>query len=407
MRLADARSALKRRRSDRSYSNAALNGFLNDARRDIESRKRWSWLRRTHRYETTAQDSSSITTFAATQGSRIATISSTGPVTLWGKRLIVGSKTVRVVNINSAGTSLTLDAPWTGPSVTGQKPTILYDEVALPLDTDAALQVSLRSSTGYASRLNASAQDSAARWDPSTSGEPCHYCVIRREQNPAPVSAPEAVDAGVGTGPGPAHGQYKYWCSYIDKQSGAESGLSPHYSFTQPGHSPTHAVTVTPPSRRDFLVRVYRSRASGDVPYFLGDVTTYGGAFTDVLTDEYLGARGPESGTEAFMRLWPVPASVYSIEVTCLNRGVDLADDNDRPLFPATFDNVWLDGAEMRMLGSADEQGRAGSAQQRFERGIDLMMRQDSVEASKVLEIGGRSNFGGFDTGWPDTIVSP
>ena len=108
------------------------------------------------------------------------------------------------------------------------------------------------------------------------------------------------------------------------------------------------------------------------------------------------------------MRVWPVPNSVYSIEVTCLVRGVDLADDNDRPLFPATFDNVWLDGAEMRMLGAADEQGRAGAPQQRFEAGIQAMMRQDTVEASKFIEIGGRANFDhGFDVGWPDTIVSP
>ena len=405
MRLADARSALKRRRSDRSYSNAALNGFLNDARRDIESRKRWSWLRRTHRYATTAQDSTSITTFAATQGSRIATISTPGPVTLWGKRMLVSDTTVRVLNLDSAGTSLTLDAPWTASSVTAQTATVLYDEIALPLDADAALQVVLRDSTGYASRLNAAAQDDAARWDPSTSGEPYHYCVIRREPTPAPVSAPAAADSGSGSGP--AQGSYKYWYSFVDKQSGAESGLSPYVEFTQPA-PPLHAVTVTPPSRRDFLTRIYRSRVGGSVPYFLGDVTTYGGDFTDTITDQYLGGRGPESGTEAFMRVWPVPNSVYSIEVTCLVRGVDLADDNDRPLFPATFDNVWLDGAEMRMLGAADEQGRAGAPQQRFEAGIQAMMRQDTVEASKFIEIGGRANFDhGFDVGWPDTIVSP
>jgi hypothetical protein len=36
------------------------------------------------------------------------------------------------------------------------------------------------------------------------------------------------------------------------------------------------------------------------------------------------------------------------------------------------------------------------------------MMRQDTVEASKFIEIGGRANFDhGFDVGWPDTIVSP
>ena len=219
MRLADARSALKRRRSDRSYSNAALNGFLNDARRDIESRKRWSWLRRTHRYATTAQDSTSISTFTATQGSRIATISTPGPVTLWGKRMLVSDTTVRVLNLDSAGTSLTLDAPWTAASVSSVAATVLYDEIALPLDADAALQVVLRDSTGYASRLNAAAQDDAARWDPSTSGEPYHYCVIRREPNPAPVSAPAAVDSGGGSGPDSGH--YKYWYSFIDKQSGA------------------------------------------------------------------------------------------------------------------------------------------------------------------------------------------
>lgn len=407
MRLADARSSLKRRRSDRSYSNAALNGFLNDARRDIESRKRWSWLRRTHRYATTAQDSTSITTFAATQGSRIATISTPGPVTLWGKRLLVASTTVRILNLDSAGTSLTLDAPWTAASVTSQTPTVLYDEIALPLDADAALQVVLRSSTGYASRLNASSQDDASRWDPSTSGEPCHYCVVRREPNPAPVSKPAvAENSGSANDSGPLLGSYKYYYSFIDKQSGAESGLSPHEDYTQGSNQKT--VTVTPPSRRDFLTRIYRSRANGSVPYFLGDVTTYGGTFSDTSTDQYLGGRGPECGTESFMRLWPVPNSVYSVEVTCLVRGVDLADDNDRPLFPATFDNVWLDGAEMRMLGAADEQGRAGSPQQRFEAGIQAMMRQDTVEASKFIEIGSRANFDhGYEMGWPDTIVSP
>ncbi len=403
MRLADARTSLKRRRSDRSYSDAALNGFLNDARRDIESRKRWSWLRKTFRMGTTAADSTSITTFAATQGSRLATITSAGPATLWGKRMVVSSTTVRVQNLDSAGTTLTLDAPWGAASVSSQTPTVLYDEVALPLDADTALQVILRSGTGWARTLKAEALDRAAAWDPTTTGEPTCYACVRREPNPAPVAAPTAVDYTSGSGP--AQGVYLYWVSYIDKQSGAESGLSPSVSYLQSGNE--HSVVITPPSRRDFLVRVYRSRVGGSVPYHVGDVATYGATYLDATTDEYLGARAPESGSEAFLRLWPVPSSVYQIEAVCLVRGVDLADDNDRPLFPATYDNVWLDGAEMRMLGSAEEQGRAGSPQARFEAGIQTMIRQDTVEGSKILEIGSRDVFSGVSVGWPDVIQGP
>lgn len=400
MRLSEARTALKRRRSDRSYSNAALDGFLNDARRDIESRKRWSWLRRSWSRATTAADSTSITSWGGVKGSRVASVGSgTDLPTLWGKRMVVASRTVRVVNINASGLGLTLDAPWPDASVASQTPTILYDELALPLDADTALQVVLRQSGGYGRTLRAETQGAALSWDPTTTGEPTCYCVVRREPLPPPKTGPGAANSGGGSGPAAA--TYLYWVSYIDKQTGAESALSPPTTYVQSG---TNAVTVTPPSRRDFLARVYRSRAGGSVPYHVGDNLAYGATVLDSLTDEYLGDRAPSSATESFLRLWPVPDGIYQVEATVLVRGPDLSDDEDRPLFPATFDDVWLAGAEALMLEASDEQGRANQARARLEAGVQRMMEQDTVEGSRRLTIGGRTVFSGVGVGWPDVI---
>jgi len=399
MRLADARTALKRRRSDRSYSNAALNGFLNDARRDIESRKRWSWLRRTWSFPTTGTDSTNITTFVATLGSRVAAVDATGPVTMFGRRLLVGNRVVRVVNVNSTGLAYTLAAPWNETTTAKSTVTVLYDELALPLDADTALQVVLRDGNGYGRALNAVTQGAAASWDPTTTGEPRDFCVVRREPIPAPKAAPAAADSGAGSGPAAA--TYLYWQSYVDKQSGAESALSASVSYIQVG---TNAVTVNPTDRRDLLCRIYRSRAGGTVPYYVGETTAYGALFSDTVEDEYLGERGPESGNEAFLRLWPVPSGVYQVEATVLVRGVDLSDDNDRPLFPAVFDDVWLAGAEALMLEASDEQGRANAARQRVQAGIKRMMDQDTVEGSRRLSVGGRGSFRGIPVGYPDVI---
>lgn len=400
MRLADARAALKRRRSDRSYTDSALNGFLNDARRDMESRKRWSWLRRVFRWSTHAQDATSITTLALTLGSRTATVSTAASPTMFGRRLLAKSRIIRVVNLDSAGTTWTLDSPWPDASAAGVTPTILFDEVALPLDVDQVQSLVVRESTGWARTLSADTQGQYSLWDPTTSGIPTRYAMVRKKPIPQPIAAPSVSNSGGGSGP--ATGVYLYWVSYYDKQSGAESGLSPSTSYTQSASA--HAVTVAPPSRRDLLSRVYRSRAGGSVPYLVGESGTFAANFSDTVPDDYLGDRAQESANESFLRLWPVPDSVYQVESVCLMRGVDMADDNDRPLFPASFDGVWLDGAAMYMLGAADEQGRLNSPRERFEMGIRRMERQDTVEGSREVFISGNAVFAGLNVGWPDIV---
>jgi len=68
--------------------------------------------------------------------------------------------------------------------------------------------------------------------------------------------------------------------------------------------------------------------------------------------------------------------------------GLAMDEDDDRPLFDASFSSVLLDGAEYLMLTSADEQRRATHTYSGFERGIARMMSQDRLNYQQRVLIG-------------------
>lgn len=399
MRLADARTALQRRRSDRSYSASTLNGFLNEGRRSISGFARWSWQLKQWSFSTTAVDSTSITDLNVTLGSRLATVTAVPPLTLFGKRLLVGNRLLRVVNMGSDGKTLTFDQPWPDATAVNQTATILYDELALPRNTESIVECSLLETASSPRRLTAASAADAMLWYPTSYGTPYDYAVVRRDPIPAPDSGPTTVETG--SGAGPANGTYLYWVSHYDKQSGAESALSPSVSHTQAAGK---IVTVTLPQRRDFLLRVYRSKAGGTVPYFIGQTETYAvTSVSDSATDNYLGERAPDSASSIFLRLHYPPSAIYQLQAITIARDVDLADDDDRPSFDDAYDTAWLDLAEAAMLDAADEQGRAQTARARAQDALRRMKAMDSPNQAKRVSIGGRTRLRGAPS-WPEIV---
>ena len=98
---------------------------------------------------------------------------------------------------------------------------------------------------------------------------------------------------------------YKYWYSFYDQKSGAESSLSEPSSVTLTG-AQNRVTLPTVAARKDYVLRIYRSTAGGSVPYMLIDklLTSVSGTdATDDESDDYLGARGPDSASSMFLTL--------------------------------------------------------------------------------------------------------
>ena len=398
MRLVDARTALQRRRADRSYSATALNGFLNEGRRFISGYARWSWQLRGWSFSTTPTDAT-VTDLNVTLGSRLATVTAVPPLTVFGKRILVGNRLLRVVNLSADGKTWTFDQVWPDATATAQTATILYDELALPRDTESIVECSLLETASSPRPLRAASASEAMGWYPTSFGTPYDFAVIRREPIPSPDAAPSPVESASGSGP--ANGVYLYWTSHYDKQSGAESALSPPATLTQAAGK---AVTVTLPQRRDLLLRVYRSKVGGSVPYFIGQTETFAvSSISDTTLDNYLGPRGPDSASSVFLRLNYPPNSVYQLQAVTVVRDVDLADDDDYPPFDSAYDGTWLDLAEAAMLDAADEQGRAGTARARAVDALRRMKAMDSPNQAKRVSIGGRTRLSGVRS-WPDIV---
>ena len=198
---------------------------------------------------------------------------------------------------------------------------------------------------------------------------------------------------------------YTYWLTHIDKQTGAESALGASAAIVS-GASGAISVT-TGEARSDYLLRLYRSRANGDVPFLLADQRephvrdnpTLPG-WTDTLPDHHLGVRGPASASSLYLQLHPIPDSEYEVHSLIQMEAKRLSGDNDRPLFDAQFHHVILDGAEGYMMDASDEQGRAASARQRFEGGIARMIQQDRLNTQYRIVMGGRRVPVGNPTWW-------
>lgn len=397
MRLSELREHLKLRRSDRSYSASSLNRFINEAYFDLASRRSWGWLRRVHRFDTTAAASINVT---GTTGQRRLTVAPTVP-TSFGRRILLDGRIYRIINVNSAGTEWTIDHPVHYVPPDGVNPwtvsaQILYDEVSLPRSTDIVVEAKLIVG-GNPLSLEGIEPWVFAQRSRSSLGQPTDFSTIRKEPLPTPQFAPPAP-ADTGGGAGPGAGTYHYWMSFIDKQSGAESALSPSRVATL-ANGNAHSLAITLASgiaRNDLLFRLYRSKAvaTGEDPrpYQLVTSSTVEFTHTDTLTDQYLGAQGVDSSSSLLMTLFPAPNASYEVEVIYQQQLTELGEDNHRPLFDDTHHIVLLDGAEALMLQASDEFRAAQVAQQKFEIGIARMMQRDRLSQSTLAVITTRPN---------------
>ena len=415
MNLSELRTALQERREDYSSSDAKIDRKINQAYLDICSRRKWGWLRREYTANTyapyTVTGTAATAGFAATNGSRQMTFMTgpgTGagqlPLNSLGKRVLVGGSFYRVVQLNNDSANADLDRPYTGSSFPVAGPPadygsaqLVYNEIALPIGAQSVVEATLFSgTTSYPLSLDSVRPASMSGSDKNVVAQPTRFSVVEKAPIRSPLSAISGLSGTTGGSLTPG-ATYTYWYSHYDKITGAESALSPAASVTLgPTQNAVDLPTIT--ARNDFRVRIYRSRAGGNIPYILVDEDQASkAAFPDHTDDEYLGRRGPDSASTMFMTLYPSPSTTYQIHILYQTEATTLGADNDRPLFDSTFSNVLLDGAEMLMLTSNDEQSRAGSVQARYEAGIQRMVMQDRMDLENRVLFGrqGRKIRGG------------
>ena len=396
MNLSELRTALQERREDYSSSDAKLNRRINQAYLDICSRRKWGWLRREYTANTHAS-----TTITGTGAAPITLTNGTNEVgvhsslvpspTVLGKRVLIDSAFYTVIDMTSNGQTLILDRPFTGTTnaATGVLK-FVYDDVALPLGTESVIESSLfTGATSYALNLEAIQPATMSMRDKDVSGQPTSCSVIEKKPIYQPrklISDFGALTPGAG-GAMTSGATYKYWYSFYDQKSGAESALSQESLVTL--SSVQNRVTLpTVVARKDYVLRIYRSTAGGSIPYLLRDKLEQSVAVVDDESDDYLGTRGPDSASSMYLTLYPYPDSTYQVHMLLMMEGLKLGADNDRPLFDSGYSNVLLDGAEMLMLNSEDEQSRAAVVQRRYEMGIHRMITQDRLNFQQHVLIG-------------------
>jgi len=420
-----------------------LNDFLNQALLDIYSRRSWGFLRRTHRFRTSAK-----TTITANlgypsfvSGSRVVMLGLTTPLgavaagaasphTSLGKQIVVDSRIYRVKVVSNDGTNWILDQPFISATGTTYDVDIIHDELALPLGAESVIEAAVIEGDVSKSSLNAIAPYAMVHRSLTVEGKPTEFSVDRKEPIPSPMYPPEVtVNTAITLRHGPIAGAYTYWMSYYDAQSGAESALSPSVTVTSSfdttfNYHPTITVSANSDlltsaasaaslglrneAQQDLLVKFYRSKIGGSVPYLLEEsnlVTPHSGngstwTVVDGMDDQELGPRAPESPSTLFLHLHPVPSSTYQIQVLYQLAPVTMGEDLDKPLFDSTFHPVVLDGAEALLLEQSDEQGRATQARTRFERGIQRMVSRDRLNRQNTVTVGGPRKVRGKRTWW-------
>tara|TARA_R110001583_G_scaffold155939_1_gene307574 strand:+ start:98 stop:1360 length:1263 start_codon:yes stop_codon:yes gene_type:complete len=394
--LAELRTALQERREDYSASDAKLDRRINQAYLDLCSRRKWGWLRREYTANTHASTTvtgTGATAVSVTNGSNEVEVHSTlvPAPTVLGKRVLIDDSFYTVIDMTSSGQTLIIDRPFTGTTnATTASLKFIYDEVALPLGTESVIEASLFSgATSYALNLEAIQPVTMSMRDKDVSGQPTACSVIEKKPLYVPrktISDFGALTAGAGGDLTPS-AVYKYWYSFYDQKSGAESALSGESSVTL--SSTQNRVTLpTVTARKDYVLRFYRSTAGGSIPYLLRDKLDESVAVVDDESDNYLGTRGPDSASSMYLTLYPYPGSTYQVHMLLMMEALKLGGDNDRPLFDSGYSNVLLDGAEMLMLNAEDEQSRAAAVQRRYEMGVQRMVMQDRLNFQQRVLIG-------------------
>lgn len=424
MNLAELRTALKERREDYSPSDAKLNRKINQAYLDICSRRQWGWLRREftgNTYASTVITGSAAANITATNGSNQISIHASlvpGPTVL-GKRILIGDSFYTITDTDSFGTTLFLDRIYTGttlPDVTVTPTdygsvTIVYEDVALPLGAKAVVEAALFSgASSYPLSLEGIKPASMALRDKNVYGRPTKCSVIEKKPIYSPrkaVSDFGSLTPAAGAGLLTSGATYKYWYSFVDKKSGAESALSASSSVAL-GLTDNQVTLPNVTARKDYILRIYRSTANGSVPFLVRDRLEEALAgYVDGEGDDYLGPQGPESASTLFLNLYPAPDSNYQVHTVYQSEALSLDNDNDRPLFDSSYSGVLLDGAEYLMLTSSDEQGRAASVRGSYETGIRRMISQDRLNYKEHVLIGrGMRRLRGKKTWWYGSLGS-
>ena len=322
--------------------------------------------------------------------------------------------------------------------------TFLFHEVALPVGAQSVVQTVLFSGSSSPLTLNAIQPAAMAYKNKDTLGLPTQYSVVEKEPIPRPTkpirdfsqtNALATPGLGLQSYSAGAAGNlvggstYTYWYTNYCWLSGAESALSDPDTITLPAsHNAVYLPDIA--ARKNYVIRVYRSkgrpvksgpltpavvaeghpRSGGQLPFLIRSwqfeeyldgsslappwLGAGGGQAFDLLSDDMLRERGPDSASSTFLSLYPIPNSgdsqarrkgdhegtggdelyiLYQMEARAFSA------DSDRPQFDATYTNVLLDGAELLMLTANDEQSRAGHVQQRYEAGIQRMIMQDRL----------------------------
>jgi hypothetical protein len=403
--LSELRTALQERREDYSQSDAKLDRKINQSYQVICSRRRWGWLRRRHTYTTyeslNSEAGIGFFVLGTENGKRTITVSGVETPTSLGKLVRIDNDFYRVASINAAHTQWTLDRPLRCTVTIGTPPAtathyikVIYNETALPVGTLSVIESVLfkggSSSYGTPLSMGAIGPEDMVYREMDVGGRPSSFATVRKEPIPAPRMAPTLATS---SGAELTLGEYTYWYTYVDKQTGAESALGPPstVSLTAVG---MQQVTVGTPTadeaRTDLLIRLYRSTVDGGAPYLIADDqgVRFAG-YADSTTDEYLSITGPTSASTLFMQIYPIPDAEYEIHSLVQIEPVPLSGDNDYPLFDSQFHNVILDGAEAMMLEASDEQGRANQARQRYELGIARMIQMDRMNQQRTVVFGG------------------
>ena len=319
-----------------------------------------------------------------------------------GKLIKIEQDFYRVESINATHTKWTLDRPLRCTNSGTHYIDVIYNEVALPVGTLSVVESTLfkGGSTTYGTPLSMGAisPSDMSHLDMDVTGRPTRYATVRKEPVPAPRMSPTLT---IASGSDLELGTYKYWYTYVDKQTGAESACGPSSEVTISVASMRRVTVGTDQARTDLLLRLYRSTAGGTSPYLIADeqATSFSG-YVDTTTDEYLSIPGPNSSSTLFMQLYPVPDTEYEINSLIQIEPVPLSGDNDFPLFDSQFHHVILDGAEAMMLEAADEQGRANQARQRYEMGIARMIQLDRLNMKQSVVFGGKRKVRGSATWW-------
>jgi hypothetical protein len=364
MELSDARQRLRHRLEDESVSDAKVNAYLNSAAQELGRSFDWPWLLREFQFSLDEPQTQTGATF--TQGSRIVTLTGALDATPFGHTLIANDRVFRVTNVENPATKVHLESLW--PDATGAHDIVVTnDELCLPRGARSVQQVLLHDGSSVPTLLDSINPRDTRRQDQNTQGAPLTFSTYRRSILPQPIAAPTGATSG-----GSLSGVYKYWQSYWDPNSNAESRLSPVRTVTLSSNT----YTLTPEIRQDLAVRWYRSVAGGSTPRFLREQLSPSDTFADAVADSYLGDPISDDASQLVLRFWPVPDGVYQVSVRATVTPPVLADDTDVFPVPEEDVGVWLTGAEAVALRATKEYQAAERTHARFLDGIRRMKNQ-------------------------------